>query len=154
MRSLAIVTLCVCAIFSTATARADSTVPEPPRGDRWETRYDFDGDGKLDRVEVSYTGGGHCCYLFQLRLSSRKRPIELPFLLDGGYPFGLNLSRPEHFDVRDVDGDGASDLVMEIGTYGGRNEPIPVEWKRLGVRSHRVVVHFPRGRMRVENRRK
>ncbi len=154
MRFVALAALALAGSFS--IARADATVPSAvaaPDGPRWEARYDFDGDGRPDRVEVRYSGGGHCCYYLRLHLTKTKRAVPLPFELDGGYPWGLDLSRPDHFDVRDTDGDGAADLLMEIATYGGRNEAIPEVWTRRGVHSHHVVLHFNRGRMRIENRR-
>jgi hypothetical protein len=106
----------------------------------WTDQYDFDADGRADHVEVAFSGGAHCCYTLALH-TANGRTIALPFELDGGYVLGLDLSRPDHFDVR-VDPDGAY-LVLEIQTYNGEPGPIPRAWThRWGIRSHRIAVRF------------
>lgn len=111
----------------------------PPTSLPWQTRFDFDGDGAPDRVEVDFTGGGHCCYHVAVALSRGPR-VALPFEIDGGYVGGLDLSRPDHFNVV-TRPDGRAELRMEIATYNGKPEPIPAEWgQRYGVRSHRIAV--------------
>lgn len=119
----------------------------PPR---WQERFDFDGDGRPDRVEVDFSGGAHCCYRIAVTLGDGKR-IELPFELDGGYVGGLDLSQPDRFDVL-VGADGRAALRVEIATYDGEPRPIPPAWtKELGVRSHRIAVRFDGSRPHVAN---
>lgn len=114
----------------------DAAAPADPP---WQTSHDFDGDHLADRIEVEFTGGAHCCYRLSIALSGTGAVVPIPFELDGGYVGGLTLARPENFTIEDRDG-GAS-LVMTIATYGGRNLPIPGEWKSAyGVTSHRVRV--------------
>jgi hypothetical protein len=115
----------------------------------WMHSHDFDGDGKRDVVDVEFTGGAHCCYRLTVTLSSG-RAIALPFDLDGGYVGGLTLERPANFTV-EVGADGVARFVMTIAAYGGRFEPIPAEWVRLGVRSHRIAVSLRTGALEIEN---
>src|SRR5882672_5605279 len=84
----------------------------------WETAYDFDGDGLADRVEVSFSGGAHCCYTLEIATTSRARPIAIPYELEGGYVHGLDLSMPEQFGV-EVGADGVATLLMEV--YGSHD---------------------------------
>ena len=120
----------------------------------WTHQYDFDGDGAKDRVEVSFSGGAHCCYRVGVRLAGKRHVISLPFELDGGYMGGLNLSQPSHFNVRDYNGDGRPDLCMEIATYNGKRHAIPKEWtERYGVRTNRVLVTFPKAEAKVQDYR-
>jgi hypothetical protein len=124
----------------------------PVRADTsWTRSHDFDGDGKRDVVAVDYTNGAHCCYKLTVSLSANERVIAIPFDIDGGYLGGLSLERPENFTV-EVGGDGVSAFVMSIATYGGRWDPIPLEWmRRYGARSHRIRVSLRGGDMRVDN---
>ena len=108
---------------------------------------DLDGDGRLDRIDLSFTGGAHCCYRVAVHLSSTGADIALPFQLDGGGP-----GPRDTLDVGDHDGDGASDLRMTIETYNGERLPIPRRWKRrYGIRTHTILVSFRRGRLRVRD---
>lgn len=139
-------------------ARADATAPaiDPAARLPWQERFDLDGDGRRDRIEVSFSGGAHCCYTLAVWLSSTGKRLNIPFEMDGGYPFGLDLSRKHHFNVFVQTGGGEPDetvLNMEILTYGGRRlEPIPRAWRRRwGVDSHHIAVHLRGGKMRVEN---
>ena len=115
-------------------AAADSSLVSPGQPARaWTERFDLDGDGRVDPIDVHFSRGAHCCYTLGVKLSRSGRLVELPFWMDGGYVFGFDLSRPEHFDVRRPDGESGAALFMEISTYAGRPEPLP------------------RGRVRVEN---
>jgi hypothetical protein len=153
MRSLALLLLA-----AAAPARADVSPPAAGEAQRipWQQRYDLDGDGRRDRIEVSFSGGAHCCYTIAVWLSSTGKRLAIPFEIDGGYVGGLDLSRKEHFDVFVQHGGGEPDepvLKMEILTYGSSKlEPIPRSWRRRwGVDSHYIAVHLRGGRMRVEN---
>lgn len=111
----------------------------------WTRRFDFDGDGIPDRIDVKFSGGAHCCYVLAVATSASRAVTQIPFELDGGYPNGLDLSRPAQFDIQ-VDGQGVARLVMEIATYGGEPQPLPPSWNRQwGVRSHHIAVSLVQG---------
>jgi hypothetical protein len=119
--------------------------------DAWTTRYDFDGDGKADSVLVDFTGGAHCCYRLNVELSSSGQVVRLPFEIDGGYPEGLDLSDPSHFDVIN-DAAQRPVLYMEILTYNGQSRPLPRKWEHdFGIRTHHVEVSFAGGKMKVRD---
>jgi hypothetical protein len=118
----------------------------------WTHTHDLDGDGKPDAVAVGYTGGAHCCYRLAVTLSTTGKIVPIPFELDGGYPDGLTVDRPESFAL-EVAPTGTTVLVMRVATYSGRPERIPLDWVRtFGARSHRIAVSLRGGVLRVENR--
>lgn len=117
----------------------------------WTQAYDFDGDNKNDSIEVTFTGGAHCCYRLAVRLSATGTTHRLPFELDGGYVGGLDLSQPQRFSIR-TSPNGAPELNMQIATYNGVSQPLPPGWKqRYGIRSHRIGISFVRDQMRVRD---
>jgi hypothetical protein len=117
----------------------------------WMGAYDLDGDGRRDLIVDEFTGGAHCCYRIGAELSSNKARVKLPFLLDGGYPMGLDLSQPHRFAIRTPAG-ALPELVMEIETYNGRPRPLRPAWKRrYGIRTHRIAVCFAGGKVRVRD---
>lgn len=149
MRHLRILVLAVVLAGGCNPSPASAPVSE----DRvsWMHAFDLDGDGRNDRIEVLFTGGGHCCYRITVHLSSNGAVYRLPFQLDGGYVGGLDLSRPHHFDIRKTDGP-LPELVMEIETYNGKPLPLPKEWeKKFRIKTHYIAVGFDDGRMRVRD---
>jgi hypothetical protein len=128
------------------TAKPTPTVSP---GASWSDRFDFDGDGRADGIEVSFSGGAHCCYSLAVDLTRIARRIDLPFELDGGYVGGLSLDRPDDFDVR-VGADGVAALFMHVATYAGSDQPIPAAWRRAyGIRTNRIVVDLRTGVVRA-----
>lgn len=116
----------------------------------WKISYDFDGDHVPDAITTTYSGGAHCCYKVSVGLSKSRQVIDLPFELDGGYPNGLDLSRPS-FAI-EVGADRVASFRMEIARYGVDYEPIPLAWaKTYGIRSHSIRVGLRDGRVHVEN---
>jgi hypothetical protein len=115
----------------------------------WQDRYDLDGDGVRDRIEIGATGGAHCCYTLAIISGKTGARTELPFELDGGYIGGLDLSQPERFTVA-VAASGTARLILEVATYGGEPQPLPAAWRALGVISHRIAVSFAGG-LAIEN---
>ncbi len=143
-------------IFGLLACGSCATTPPPaPRvagatdAQRWTRAFDLDGDGAPDEIQLSFSGGAHCCYTLTVRLSSTGEATRLPFSLDGGYAAGLDLSRPDHFDVRA--GHHGAEILMEVGTTAGVRAPLPAAWRQLGVSSHRIAVSFPGARLRVRN---
>jgi hypothetical protein len=125
---------------------AETAAPVP-----WNQAFDLDGDGKNDIVQVDFSGGAHCCYRFEVHLTSTGEIHRLPFQLDGGYVGGLDLSQPERFDIRRTD-DTLPKLVMEIETYNGESVPLPEEWQQLyGITTHYIAVGFVNGRLQVRD---
>lgn len=117
----------------------------------WTRSFDFDGDGLKDEVQVSFSGGAHCCYRLSVRLKGSGEVHRLPFQIDGGYLGGLDLSRPKQFDIRRTDG-ALPELVMEIEHYNGIANPLPETWTaQYGFRTHHIAVGFPEGRLRVRD---
>jgi hypothetical protein len=108
---------------------------------------DLDGDSRVDRIELAFTGGAHCCYRLTVHLTSTGADVAFPFQLDGGGP-----GPRDTLEVSDHDGDGVSDLLLTIETYNGERLPIPRRWtRRYGIRTHTVLVTFARGRPRVRD---
>jgi hypothetical protein len=134
-----------------AIAIPDAPIDSAPVDPNWATRFDFDGDGAVDPITNTFSGGAHCCYKVAVALSKTGRAIALPFELDGGYVRGLDLSQPASFDV-ERDSDGVAALRMRIATYAGRAQPIPQQWVRTyGIHSHSIRVVLRDGAPRVEN---
>ena len=122
--------------------------PPPPS---WQVAYDLDGDGTNDRIVSRFSGGAHCCYHIGATLSSTGDTVVLPFDMDGGYPFGPDLSQPDQFTVRTRDG-GLPELVYQISTYNGEPQPLDPAWKqRWGISSHRIALCFADGKAQVRD---
>lgn len=120
----------------------------------WTRAFDLDGDGRNDEIEVRFTGGAHCCYRIGVRLTSTGQVIALPFDIDGGYVGGLDLSRPEHFDVRRTEGP-LPELVMEIETYDGVPGRIDPAWRRkYGISTNHVAIGFAGGKLKARDLRR
>jgi hypothetical protein len=117
----------------------------------WQSAFDLDGDGSNDTIHIDFSEGAHCCYRISVTLTSTGATTKLPFELDGGYAYGLDLGRPDHFDVRKIDAP-LPEIVMEIETYNGEENPLPKEWKkRYGFSTHHIAVGFPGGKLRVRD---
>lgn len=127
------------------------TLAETDASLHWTRAFDFDGDHRNDDVAVSFSGGAHCCYGLVVRLTSTGEAHRLPFQLDGGYVGGLDLSRPDRFDIRETDG-GLPEIVMVIESYNGVLRPIPKAWTdQYGFRTNRIAVGFPGGQLRIRD---
>ncbi len=114
----------------------------------WLYSFDLDGDNINDSITFDYTGGAHCCYLIDIRLSSEKILRTYPFEMDGGYIGGVDNSLPEQFDIRDIDQDGLPEILMRIQTYNLRPYPIPKKWKRkYGIKTNKIIIEYSNGRL-------
>lgn len=118
----------------------------------WRTAYDWDGDGEKDEVEDRFSGGAHCCYRVGVRLSSKQKTTWLPFWIEGGYAYPMDLPDiPEQFSVGRTPG-GLPEIRMRVATYNGRPERLPQSWRdRYRIRSHHLGISFPKGNMRVRD---
>lgn len=111
---------------------------------------DLDGDGKSDKIFFDYTQGAHCCYLMSLMLSSDSLVIKYPFEMDGGYLFGVDGSMPDHFYIKDYDGDNLPEIFMEIYTYNGRKSPLEKSWiKEYRIKTNYILFDYHNGKMNV-----
>lgn len=140
---------------STIIARSEKMVEsadsDSTKAQGWKRSYDFDGDGKRDRVKATFSGGGHCCYLLEIQLTLNSNVYALPFELDGGYLRGLDLSRPNQFNIR-LNKQGLAELVMQIQTYNGKSKSIPEDWRsKYGISANRIIVGFPAGVMEARD---
>ncbi len=118
----------------------------------WLDTFDLDGDRINDHISFDFSGGAHCCYKINIRLSSDKKERKFPFETDGGYEGGVDNSQPDQFDIRDTDGDGLPEIVMRIQTYNGNAEKIPKKWKRdYGIKSHYIVIEYAEGEIRIRD---
>lgn len=117
----------------------------------WMYAFDLDGDGRNDTVDSKFSGGAHCCYQISVTLTSTNLTIHLPFELDGGYVGGLDLSIPDHFDIRRIHG-ALPEIMMEIETYNGEPSALPTAWKqRYGISTNHIAVAFPQGQLSVRD---
>ncbi len=101
------------AILVAACVNTKSIENEPS----WRFSFDFDQDEKKDTISYTYTGGAHCCYQLKVKLSSLQEEIEIPYLIEGGYMI-FDLSKPDNFNIYDVDEDGFPEIYFE-GEYVG-----------------------------------
>ena len=93
----------------------EKSVKDTITENNWNTKFDFDGDAINDSIAYSYSGGAHCCYKLTVYLSSGKK-TELPFFIEGGYVL-FDLSDPGNFDIKDKDGDGVFEIVINLNHY-------------------------------------
>lgn len=105
---------------------------------------DFDGDNKSDYIYFSYSGGAHCCYRMNLKLSSKKDTIHYPFEMDGGYSFGIvDGSQTNQFEIKDFDKDGLPEIFMCISSYNGETFKIDPKWtEEFGIKTNRILFDF------------
>lgn len=75
--------------------------------------FNIDGDDRPDSIFYDFTGGAHCCYRVFLKLDEVDSLYQVPLLIEGGYLFGLDLSRPQSFNVGDFDGDGLAEISVQ-----------------------------------------
>jgi hypothetical protein len=122
------------------------------KSDDWATQFDFDGDGRKDTIRYFFSGGAHCCYTIAVELTGHNRVYNFPFEMDGGYMFGLDLSQPHHFNIKDYDNDGLPEIFMEINTYNGEKFPLPADWtKEYGIRSNYIIIEYKNNEITVRD---
>lgn len=146
-----LISIAISILVAACSAQPVTSKIRSEKSEHWSRAFDLDGDGKIDWIEVKYSGGAHCCYRLTVHLTSSGKVYKLPFQLDGGYLGGLDLSRPNHFDIRKTDG-LLPEMVMEIETDNAKPQELPKEWKRqYEITTHYVAVEFPNGRLRIRD---
>jgi len=119
---------------------------------KWLDSFDLDGDGSSDHIYFDYTGGGHCCYKINIKLSSEKEIYHFPFLMDGSYIFGVDSSQPNQFYIKDIDRDGLPEILMQIETYNAKEEKIDSDFtKEYGIKTNRIVIQYAMGKIQVSD---
>jgi len=117
----------------------------------WSRAHDFDGDGIKDTLLYDYSDGAHCCYTFHIVFGGGKsKSVRIPFQMDGGYVGGVDLRRPDHFNVVPGNGTRLPMIFMEINTYNIDKYPIPAKWTRkYGIRTNYVCITTPHRILKV-----
>src|SRR6478735_11845602 len=75
-------------------------------------KWDFDGDGKNDSIKFDYSGGAHCCYTMNLKLSSKNKWEHFSYEMDGGYGGSIDGRYPGHFNIKNYDDDSLPEIFM------------------------------------------
>ena len=113
---------------------------------------DLDGDGKADKIDYDYTGGGHCCYKFKITLTTDSKTREFGFDMDGGYVRGIDDSQPNHFNIKDFDDDGLPEIFIEIETYNGELLELPyVVQEKYGISTNYILIDYMHGELTVKD---
>ncbi len=128
----------------------------------YSNNWDFDGDGTTDGLYFIGTGGAHLYFYLRMVLSSDKEVRDFPFLeLDMpclGDISELKNSKfypPPIFPQFVVDsfhsnglGSDANDKIyLHLDSYA----TIPTEWKKKGVSSRHLLLHYDKGQMTIKN---
>jgi len=109
--------------------------------------YDFDNDGKADKIWTYYSRGAHCCYQIEILLSTTNKKHKLPFVLDGSYRPEFNLSLPHQFNIKDFDNDGEPEIYMRIYINRHIKYDIPEAVKqKFKIKTHYILVEFKKGK--------
>jgi hypothetical protein len=129
------------------------TLPYFINNSNWLVKYDIYGDNLKDTISFDYSGGAHCCYMIQIKLSSDNNERSFPFELDGGYLAGVDSTQPEQFNIFDDDNDRLPEIFMKIQTYNGMIYPIPKKWKRLySIKTNYIIIEYIDNRLVVHDR--
>ncbi len=113
---------------------------------------DLDGDNKEDKISFSIPNGAHCCYKITIKLSSNNTTYNYPFNMDGGYINNVDGSIPNQFKIEDIDNNGLPEIIMQIATYNGIKETIPIEWtKRYGITTNNIIIEFKNKQLMVND---
>jgi hypothetical protein len=141
-------------VQSNAETMSDSIpVLQSSNSEYWIESFDLDGDHINDQIYFDFSGGAHCCYTINITLSSDKKEVKFPFEMDGGYIGSIDNSIPEQFDIRDIDADGLPEILMQIETYNGSHNPLPVTWQtEYGIKSNNIVIEYKEGALKVSDR--
>lgn len=121
--------------------------------ENYQNERDLDGDGIFDYIHFDYSGGAHCCYYLEVKLSSQSDTVKFPFPMDGGYPMGTpDGSSPYHFSIDDFLNNGLDAIYMKIYTYNGQPDSIPKEvQKKYKIKTHDILIYFEDDSLKVKD---
>lgn len=140
--ALPILVVVLCLSQTTVAQDTDTTKTTEPDYFAWREHFDFNGDGQVDTVRPTFTGGGHCCYRIAVTMGGTNQHHDFPFQVDGGY-IVFSLAKPDNFFIKDYDNDGLPEIFMHISTYNGEEQPIPDAFrKEYGISTNRILIHF------------
>lgn len=121
----------------------------------YSNNWDFDGDGKKDKLFFIGDGGAHLYFHLQIWLSSDKNTYDFPFLVIDN-PF-LNKEieldskgKPntfQQFVVANFDTDKLPEIYINLD----KQSEIPNNWKKRGLTSHQVIVDYSKGKLELKN---
>ena len=123
----------------------------------YSNNWDFDGDGKKDKLFFIGDGGAHLYFHLQIWLSSDKKTYCFPFLaidnplLDKEVKLD-SKGKPntfQQFVVADFDTDKLPEIYINLD----KQSEIPNNWKKRGLTSHQVIVDYSNGRLDLKNYR-
>jgi hypothetical protein len=119
--------------------------------------WDFDGDGLMDSFFFVGNGGAHLYFHPKFVLSSNRKVwnlgwIELDFpLLSSIVELKGKDENHEMYPkivIHDFDGDGIPDIYLNFDI---KFCSIPLQWKKRGVSSHRILLKFKSKRLSITN---
>ena len=118
--------------------------------------WDFDGDGKKDKLYLIGTGGAHLYFYLRIILSSDSLVRDFPFLeIDFPclgtakelYEFDIVRHSYPQLVVSDFDSKGISEIYINASDL----HTLPKRWKRKGVNSKRILLKYEKGDIVLEN---
>lgn len=120
----------------------------------YSNTWDFDLDGRKDSLVFIGNGGAHTWYYPVLLLSSgqsfRFRSIKLdrPYFVSGDVLEKWGKNAGVQLVIDDLDKNGAPAIYLN---FNNDWSSIPKAWKRQGVKTKYVVMHFAGGRLKVRD---
>lgn len=123
----------------------------------YSNNWDFDGDGKKDKLLFVGNGATHLYFHLQIWLSSDKKTYTFPFLAIDLPIFAKeikldNEGKPEisqQFVVANFDADKLPEIYISLD----EKSTIPQNWKNKGLSSHQIIVDYSKGRLELKNYR-
>ena len=121
----------------------------------YSNNWDFDGDGKKDKLFFIGDGGAHLYFHLEIQLSSDKKTYNFPFLaIDNPFLYKEakldNKGNPDIFQqfvVADFDDDKLPEIYINLD----KQSEIPNKWKKKGLNSQLVIVDYSKGRLNLKN---
>jgi hypothetical protein len=119
--------------------------------------WDFDGDGRKDKLFFIGNGGAHIYFQLKIVLSSDKVNRDFPFLLiDMPYLGNVNDLKTEsgilpllpQFVVYDFDEDGRDEVYINIDNAF---TSVPEKWVKRGVTSRYLLLDYKNRQMVIKD---
>jgi hypothetical protein len=113
--------------------------------------WDFDGDGKKDKLRFIGTSGAHLYYYLEIKLSSTNMKTKLP-LVETDFPLLVNqieLQIPGSFAIKDLTNDGFSDLLILLDEQTLTNNTSVL--KKMHITSNLFSISFEKGKINFKD---